>query len=185
MIFLAIVLISILIIELIHPLVKQVKGGEVQISDLRRQVSELESRLEESSKDVDGRRMESAIDTVNNAVSMYFNTIEYDVYKAAIERAIGVSEKDFSAMEDYVNLKYDGIIRKLRDEVPSLPEDDICLVCYLYAGLSYQSIRLLTDETISNLYSRKSRLLAYIQSSGASDKDLFIKLLKQSGYVSR
>lgn len=184
MIFLAIVLISILINELVRPLVKQVKGGDIQISDLRRQVYELESRLEESSKEVNGRRMESTVDMVNNAVSIYFNTIEYDTYKAAIERVIGVSEGDFSAMEDYVNLKYDGIMGKLRNEVPGLREDDICLVCYLYAGLSYQSIRLLTDETLSNLYSRKSRLLAFLQSSEAYDKELFIKLLKPSGYVS-
>jgi hypothetical protein len=76
-------------------------------------------------------------------------------------------------LESILNSCYDDVIAKFRSEFPKLKEDDIRLIKYWTAGFSNDVMALFLNETIDNLYSRKSRLKHRILSSDTTSKSLF------------
>lgn len=80
-------------------------------------------------------------------------------------------------MEGIINTVNDNIIIKLRAQFPKIKPSDIDLLSYIYAGFSAQIISVLIDDSVPNIYNRKSRLKARIASSDAPDKELFLAKL--------
>lgn len=78
-------------------------------------------------------------------------------------------------LEQIVNTVNDNIIDKLRMQFPKFKPADIDLLCYIYAGFSAQIISVITGDSVSNIYNRKSRLKARIAASDSSEKDFFIQ----------
>ena len=78
-------------------------------------------------------------------------------------------------LEKIVNTVNDNIIDKLRMQFPKFKPADIDLLCYIYAGFSAQIISVITGDSVSNIYNRKSRLKARIAASDSSEKDFFIQ----------
>ena len=66
-------------------------------------------------------------------------------------------------------------VLKLRKQFPKFKPADIDLLCYIYAGFSAQIISVITGDSVSNIYNRKSRLKARIAASDSSEKDFFIQ----------
>lgn len=77
-------------------------------------------------------------------------------------------------MEGIINTVNDNIIIKLREQFPKIKSSDIDLLSYIYAGFSAQIISVLIDDSVPNIYNRKSRLKARIAASNAPDKELFL-----------
>lgn len=77
-------------------------------------------------------------------------------------------------LERIVNTVNDNIIVKLREQFPKFKPADIDLLCYVYAGFSAQIISLLVEDTVHNVYARKSRLKVRICTSNAPDKSFFV-----------
>lgn len=78
-------------------------------------------------------------------------------------------------LEKIVNTVNDNIIDKLRTQFPKFKPADIDLLCYIYAGFSAQIISVITGDSVSNIYNRKSRLKARIAASDSLEKDFFIR----------
>lgn len=77
-------------------------------------------------------------------------------------------------LEHIINTANDNIIVKLREQFPKIKPADIDLLSYIYAGFSAQIISVIIDDTVSNVYTRKSRLRSRIAASETVDKDFFL-----------
>ena len=80
-------------------------------------------------------------------------------------------------LEKIVNTISDDAVAKLREQFPKFKPSDIDLLCYIYAGFSPQIISLLMNDSVRNVYARKSRLKARIAVSAAADKEKFLSLM--------
>lgn len=78
-------------------------------------------------------------------------------------------------LEEIVNTVNDNIILKLREQFPKIKSSDIDLLIFVYAGFSAQIISNLLNDTVPNIYTRKSRLKTRIAASEAPDKELFLQ----------
>lgn len=77
-------------------------------------------------------------------------------------------------LERTVNELNDDILIKLREQFPKFKPADIDLLCYIYAGFSAQIISVIVGDSVSNIYTRKSRLKTKISNSEVPDRELFI-----------
>lgn len=80
-------------------------------------------------------------------------------------------------LEHIVDMAHDGVMRKLRRDFPKMKEADVRLLCYIFGGFSPQVISLFMEESVANVYARKSRLKSRIKASDAPDRELFLALL--------
>ncbi|MBO5263006.1 MAG: hypothetical protein J6B18_01975 [Bacteroidaceae bacterium] len=88
------------------------------------------------------------------------------------------SKEALLQLEEIINKYNDNIITKLREQVPSIKEDEMSLVIYSYAELSNNTISFLTEKPASYIYSKRSKIKKKIINSGAKDCELFIRHLK-------
>ena len=80
-------------------------------------------------------------------------------------------------LEQIVDMAHDEVMQKLRSNYPKMKEADIRLLCYIFGGFSPQVISLFMEESVANVYARKSRLKSRIKASDAPDRELFLSLL--------
>lgn len=80
-------------------------------------------------------------------------------------------------LEQIVDMAHDEVMQKLRRNYPKMKEADIRLLCYIFGGFSPQVISLFMEESVANVYARKSRLKMRIKNSEAPDRELFLSLL--------
>lgn len=80
-----------------------------------------------------------------------------------------------SELTQAVNLQENRIMDRLQEQVPDLSPDELAFCALLAAGLSTGSIRILTAESRSNIYTKKSRIKARILASDAADKEDFLR----------
>ena len=100
----------------------------------------------------------------------------YQKVKKAIDRMAG-NRKEMKELEEIVNEYCDNAMTYVHSELPELPYDDTVLLCYIYAGFSAKAIHLFTKNSISNIYSRKSRLRDYIRQSGAPHSQQLLDMM--------
>ena len=74
-----------------------------------------------------------------------------------------LSGDNFAVMEQVVNAKNNDVIRKVRGRYPNMREDNVKLLCLIYAGFSAQEISVILNDTHQNIYVRKSRLKKSLQ----------------------
>lgn len=77
-------------------------------------------------------------------------------------------------LERTVNALNEDILVKLREQIPQFKPADIDLLCYIYAGFSAQIISVIVRDSVSNIYTRKSRLKTRIAKSEVPDRELFL-----------
>lgn len=80
-------------------------------------------------------------------------------------------------LEQGLNEDYDNVVKKLREQLPKIKEEDILLFCFCASGFSSTTISTLMEKDKQYVYNRIYRLKNRISSSEASDKDLFLSLL--------
>lgn len=100
----------------------------------------------------------------------------YQKVKTAIDRMAG-NRKEMQKLESIVNEYCDNAMAHIHAELPELPYDDTVLLCYIYAGFSAKAIHLFTKNSISNIYSRKSRLRDYIKQSDAPHRQQLLDMM--------
>ena len=81
-------------------------------------------------------------------------------------------------LERIVDLCLDGIMQKIRSQIPDMKAADYDLFCYLCAGFSYRTISIFMQTKVENVYNRKSRLKVQICNSQVTNKDLFLSVIK-------
>ena len=86
-------------------------------------------------------------------------------------------DKELESLEIIVNAYKDNVITLLRQEFPKLKPKDIQFMCYWYAGFSPNTMSLLLDEKIENIYNRKSRMRRRLDESTSTYRVLFLEHL--------
>lgn len=104
------------------------------------------------------------------------NTIVHD-FEREIERIR--QPESLEKIQNIVNACLDGIVDKMRRQLPWLKEADVVFLSLIFAGLSPRAVCLLTDNKIGNYYNKRSRLRMRIAESDAADKDLFLQHIKK------
>lgn len=91
--------------------------------------------------------------------------------------AMGTPTYTREELEPLINGSLDGLMERMREQLPMLREEEFQLLCYLVVGFTYTSISIFTECRISTLYTRVSRLRDRISASSAPDRELFLKYL--------
>ena len=87
------------------------------------------------------------------------------------------NKKSIQQLEDIVNQYKDNVMQIIRSEMQTFSDMDLRLLCFLYAGFSAKAISVFTNDSIGNIYMRKSRLKTKISQSNAKDKELLLHYL--------
>lgn len=158
-------------------LVREVQAEYRRLSDEMEQKRHEESRL----KGV----IASRFDIVNHLGKALYERENTASGQAAMVRQVkklidGFAENGdmLQELEQIVNLAHDGVMQHLRSDFPGMKESDQRLLCYIFGGFSPQVISLFMEESVANIYARKSRIKSRIRSSESAHKEQFIALLK-------
>ena len=129
----------------------------------------------------------SRFDIVDRLGKSYYERENTVSGQAAVARQVkqlidGFAEKGemLAELEQMVDEAHDGAMRKLRADFPRMKESDLRLLCYIFGGFSPQVISLFMEESVANVYARKSRLKSRIKASDSPHKGLFTALLEQA-----
>ena len=68
-------------------------------------------------------------------------------------------------------------MQKTRKAMPHLPEMDMRLLLFMYAGFSAKAISVFTNNSTGNIYMKKSRLKENIQKSSSEYKESILYYL--------
>ena len=82
-----------------------------------------------------------------------------------------------SGLESIANNINNDVIIKLKEQIPNIKKDDFSLLLYYFAGFSPKAISVFTQISLSNVYTRKSRLKKEIENMNIPDKELFLSIL--------
>lgn len=81
----------------------------------------------------------------------------YEQVKSEINK-LANDKKTMVQLEKIVNTYKNNVMSHIRQEIHSISERDIKLLCYIYAGFSAKSISIFIGETTGNIMTRKYRL---------------------------
>lgn len=84
------------------------------------------------------------------------------------------SKQTVAEIEQLVNECKDGLVTKLREELPQLREQDVNFLTYIYAGFAARTICLFLGITKDNYYMRRRRIKARIADSDAPSRQRFL-----------
>ncbi|MBQ7773332.1 MAG: hypothetical protein IJ383_04640 [Bacteroidales bacterium] len=82
-----------------------------------------------------------------------------------------------SELEVQINKELNNIIKHLREDIPSLSQDDIRFICYCIIGFDAVLISTILNLSTSNVYTKKSRIRAKIVNLTSSHKDLYMRYI--------
>ena len=100
----------------------------------------------------------------------------YNQVRQQIE-ALSTDRQSIAELEELVNHYRKDIMKATRESLPQFSEMEFRLLCFFYAGFSAKAISLFTNDSIGNIYVKKSRLKAKIAQSEAARKDEMLSCL--------
>lgn len=121
--------------------------------------------------------------TLNMLCNEYFEKGENAALKTTIltevEKEIKrISGRDgLKSIEGALDRHFNGIINKLKEQLPDFDKKDIAFLTFSYAGFSPRAICLFTGFTIKYYYKKRAVLKEKILATDAPDKQLFVDLL--------
>ena len=104
------------------------------------------------------------------------------IYKEVQNIVKGFSEdsESFAEVESMVNQKYENILVTIKKCFPKIKETDYKFFCFTFAGLSSRAISLLLDESLDNVYQKRSRWKARIDALNIPQKEKMFALWTKS-----
>ena len=96
--------------------------------------------------------------------------------------AMRTDEDLFVSLEKDLDRYCDGVMSKLRKQIPSIKGENLKLITLFFAGLPYSTVQLVMNRvSIESLKMARSRFRKDIKAANAPDEALFIKLLEMKG----
>ena len=93
--------------------------------------------------------------------------------------AIRTNDDLFLSLEKDLDRYCDGVMTKLKDQVPSIKGDNRKLISLFFAGLPYSTVQLVMNRvSIESLKTARSRFRREIKAANAPDEELFLRLLE-------
>lgn len=140
------------------------------IEQMQNEKSSLQSLIQSLSENKahnDGKLMESLqrrLDTTNKLLSSSYQFIDYpEKFVKHFKEAMELDRSATSSIDDIcaiVNLQYNDIIGRIREDYPTITHDEERLLALICAKYSTMSIAVLFNTTnLGTIYNKKSRLL--------------------------
>lgn len=159
---------------------KESRRVDALFDENRRQNDETRRQNEELRSKIDALYA-GRVSTLNFLCDEYYNKrdaqqeeVRMSMYKEVEKQILLLrSPKALAELENIVNTYLNNILMRLRQQIPSLTQNEIVFLTYLYAGFSPRAVCIFCDIKIKNFYNRRSRLRARILESGAPDAEIF------------
>ncbi len=87
-------------------------------------------------------------------------------------------KKNARELEQIVDRYKEGVMAKLRAEMPAFSELDLQILCYSYAGFSTKAISIFLGTTVGTIDTRRYRLRIKIAQQNPPSKELFFEKMK-------
>lgn len=146
------------------------------------------SKEEECSvaQDTIRRLMQSRYDVFDNFCKAYFESRTGDIPYAKLTRVINdmvrslrEGTEEYDKLERYANDNFDGVMEKLKTDLPNLKKADCSLFLFSVFGFSINTIAaILGEDRVTTVYDRKKRLKRKLKELGEE------KYLGYSRYLS-
>lgn len=92
----------------------------------------------------------------------------------------------YKTIEEDLNHYCSDLMTRFREQVPMIKGRNIKLISLFFAGLSYETVAIITNaQSINSLKTQRSRLRAIIEESDATDKEFFLKMLEMKRQQAR
>jgi tetratricopeptide (TPR) repeat protein len=130
--------------------------------------SERIRRIDELSKEYYNANDNKKKDIVFTQFKEYLSTIKND-------------RSFYSVIEEDLNHYCNSIMKSISKQIPQIQGRNYRMLMLFYAGLSYETILLITDaQSINSLKTLRSRLRKTIEESSAADKQMFLEMLEMT-----
>lgn len=141
-------------------------------------------RLNKENAHLLGSLLSSRISHLDQLTTTYFKTEDKkekeEVFKQ-IKQSISSlrnSPEVFLSLEQDLDEYCNGIVSKLRKQVPRIKGGNISIIILFFAGFSYDVVQLLTGSvSVESLKMARSRFRKEIIAAKAPDKDFFLRML--------
>ena len=123
-------------------------------------------------------------ETINRFCDEYFDASDDKGFRNKIYGKVEKEIREFcgqenvSELESIINGSYDGILDRIRMQIPYLTDENVMLLTLIYSGFSPRAICVFFDIKIKAFYSRRERLVKRIMESDADDKEEFVRLVR-------
>lgn len=88
-------------------------------------------------------------------------------------------EELFRSLEKDLDRYCNGIVSKLRVQVPRIKGDNYRIITLFFAGFSYETVQFILNKvSVESLKTARSRFRKDIKNAGAPDTELFLKMLE-------
>ena len=88
----------------------------------------------------------------------------------------------FLSLEKDLDRYCDGVMTKLREQVPSIKGENLKLIALFFAGLPYSTVQLVMNKvSVESLKTARSRFRKEIKAANVPDEVLFLRLLEMKG----
>lgn len=155
-----------------------------QMARLALEERELE-RMNRDNAHLVGSLFSEKIDHLDRLSESYFKMDEGKEKEALfkqIKQTVSSLRKDqgmFLSLEKDLDRYCNGIMSKLRDQVPRISGDNRRIIALFFAGYSYETVKLILNKvSVESLKTARSRFRKEIKDSGAPDTDFFLKMLE-------
>lgn len=159
-----------------------IKKSNDQLRALQEKLQENKEYATKEIDDIKRRLFKERFYTIDKLCNELYQSSARDENKEirSINRIINnfKDDKGIAQLEDTINLYKNNILSKLREQIPTLNEQEIIFATYAFAGLSNNTISYLIDKPVDAIYSKRSKLKRKIKASGAKNADWFIEELK-------
>lgn len=150
--------------EEVHGLMHQLSNYDITRKELRNEIENL---------------FKDQWTTLNLICNQYFEGPDDEINKTLIISEFKThlsklaSLKNLQQLEDSINKYMDNIMLNLREECPSIKEQDITFLKLVLAGFSPKTISVFLNIGLKNVYAKRSRLIKKILSLETPSKKLF------------
>lgn len=155
-----------------------------QMARLALEERELE-RVNRDNAHLVGSLFSEKIDHLDTLSESYFKMDEgkeKETLFKQIKQTVSSLRKDqgmFLSLEKDLDRYCNGIMSKLRDQVPRISGDNRRIIALFFAGYSYEAVKLILNKvSVESLKTARSRFRKEIKESGAPDTDFFLKMLE-------
>lgn len=103
-----------------------------------------------------------------------------EVFYYRVERLISeISDDDnlFGKFESQINQDLDGILVRMKEDLGIVNKKDEHFICYLITGLDTQTIAMLLNLSVSNVYTKRSRLRERIKKLDSPYKEDYLLMI--------
>ena len=155
-----------------------------QLARLAYEEKELD-RLNRDNAHLIGSLFSEKINHLDKMIDSYFkmeNGKQKDLAFSNIKQQVALIRSDeelFLSLEKDLDRYCNGIMAKLRHQVPEIKGENLKVITLFFAGFSYETTQfILSKSSVESLKTTRSRIRSMIRASNAPDKEVFLKMLE-------